>query len=377
MSRRNFDNNTRTPPRGACGWADLVRALDVGGPALLADMAAILGFQQRSSIRAEIHFTFPSPILSITGSTEPPPEPTVEPKPLIDLPFWRLEAVEYLQAPESASGSLEPATALPEWTERPPAAIPQPLARWPELLPRLRRALARTMESRDLDVPTIVRRLGRGESLRRLPCRSYRRWGALLHVIEDRSDRLTPYWRDQALVRERLSRLFPRHAVRHALIDEGLDQPLFVGLPRGVDRRYRPPPPGGLVLVLGDLGGLAREDARASAGWERLGRCLADAGCQAVALLPQPATWCPPTISRYWRLLSWERGSGALDPERCARQIESLLCLLAPTARVEPGLLRDLRRIAGLEARLNPSRCGNRCSTASARGGHAYPVRST
>ncbi len=280
----------------------------------------------------------------------PPPEPTVEPKPLFDLPFWRLEAVEYLQAPKPAGSSLEPAITLPEWTERPPAAIPQPLARWPELLPRLRRALARTTESRDLDVPAIVRRLGRGESLRRLPCRSYRRWGALLHVIEDRSDRLTPYWRDQAMVRERFLRLFPRHAVRHALIDEGLDQPLFVGLPRGVDRRYRPPPPGGLVLVLGDLGGLAREDARVSAGWERLGRRLADAGCQAVALLPQSAAWCPPMIGRYWRLLSWERGPGVLDPECCARQIESLLCLLAPTARVEPGLLRDLRRLTGLEA---------------------------
>ena len=45
MSRRNFDNNTRTPPRGACGWADLVRALDLGGPALLKDMAAVLGWE--------------------------------------------------------------------------------------------------------------------------------------------------------------------------------------------------------------------------------------------------------------------------------------------------------------------------------------------
>lgn len=312
----------------------------------MKDMAAVLGLQERPpSIQLESQVNF-----SVTSSATLTMGPTVEPKPLIDLPFWRLEAVEYLQAPKPAGSGPEPATALPEWTERPPAAIPQPLARWPELLPRLRRALARTTESRDLDVSAIVRRLGRGESLRRLPCCSYRRWGALLHVIEDRSDRLTPYWRDQAMVRERLLRLFPRHAVRHALIDEGLDQPLFVGLPSGVDRRYRPPPPGGLVLALGDLGGLAREDARVSAGWERLGRCLADAGCRAVALLPQPAAWCPPMIGRYWRLLSWERGPGVLDPERCARQLESLLCLLAPTARVEPGLLRDLRRLAGLEA---------------------------
>lgn len=93
----------------------------------------------------------------------------------------------YLELPTTRQ-ELE---SLPEWTERPPAAIPQPLVRWPELLPRLRSALARKMESRDLDVPAIVRRLGQGDSLRRLPHRSYRRWGATLHVIEDHS--VTPY----------------------------------------------------------------------------------------------------------------------------------------------------------------------------------------
>ena len=349
MNRRTFEE-TRTSPHGACGWADLVRALDLGGPALLEDMAAVLGWKEHPpSIQLEARVNI-SVATGAVLSTEPPSEPVVVSKPLADVPLWRLEAVEYLQVPKPASSSLEPVTALPDWTERPPAAIPQSLTRWPELLPRLRGALARKMESRDLDVPVIVRRFGQGDSLRRLPHRSYRRWGATLHVIEDRSDRLTPYWRDQAMVRERLFHLFPRHAVRHALIDEGLDQPLFVGLPRGADRRYRPPSPRGLVLVLGDLGGLAREDAGVSAGWERLGRHLADAGCQAVALLPQPAAWCPAMIGRYWRLLSWERGPGALDSERCWRQIETLLCLLAPTARVEPGLLRDLRRLAGLEA---------------------------
>ena len=350
MKRRDCDN-TRTPPQGACGWADLVRALDLGGPKLLQDMAAVLGLESVTRPEPSVPvLEAPERIESDQSADRWQTEPTVEPKPLIDLPFWRLEGVEYLQAPESGGRELEPVISLPEWTERPPAATPQPLASWPELLPRLRGALARTTESHDLDVPAIVRRLGRGDSLQRLPYRSYRRWGATLHIIEDRSDRLTPYWRDQAMVRERLLRLFPRHAVRHALIDEGLDQPLFVGPERGADRGYQPPPPGGLVLVLGDLGCLAQDDATVRAGWERFGRRLADAGCRAAALLPLPMAHCPATISRYWRLLSWERRPGVLDPERGTQQIESLLCLLAPTARVEPGLLRDLRRLAGLDA---------------------------
>ncbi|MCB1795114.1 MAG: hypothetical protein KDJ70_11955, partial [Candidatus Competibacteraceae bacterium] len=349
MNRRTFDE-TRTTPQGACGWADLVRALDLGGPALLKDMAAVLGWEEHPpSIQRIVQLNI-SETINAKLTTESPPEPEVVSRPLVDVPFWRLETVEYLQAPKPTNNGPELVAALPEWTERPAVAIPQPLARWPELLPRLRGTLARKMESRDLDVPAIVCRLGQGDSLRRLPHRSCRRWGTTLHVIEDRSDRLTPYWRDQTMIRERLLRLFPRHAVRHALIDEGLDHPLFVGLPRGADRRYHPPPPGGLVLVLGDLGGLAREDVGASANWERLGQCLADAGCQAVALLPQPAAWCSPMIGRYWRLLSWERGPGALNPKHCWREIETLLYLLVPTARVEPGLLRDLRRLVGLEA---------------------------
>ena len=56
------------------------------------------------------------------------------------------------------------------------------------------------------------------------------------------------------MVREQLLRLFPRHAVRHALIDEGLDhRSSSVCLVARIDA-YHPPPPGGLVLVLGDLG---------------------------------------------------------------------------------------------------------------------------
>jgi formylglycine-generating enzyme required for sulfatase activity len=138
--------------------------------------------------------------------------------------------------------------------------------------------------------------------------------------------------------------------VRQALIDEGLDRPLFVGPNRGADRRYRLPPAGGAVLVLGDLGCLARDDLTIRTKWEQFGRSLAEAGCRAVALLPLPTTHCPPATRRYWHLLAWEREPGVLDPERWTQQIESLLCLLSPTARVEPGLLRDVRRIAGLEA---------------------------
>lgn len=62
----------------------------------------------------------------------------------------------------------------------------------------IRRVLSEPCDTRAPNVPAIVERLGRGASLERLPRRKRRRWGASVTVVEDRSDRLIPYWRDQS-----------------------------------------------------------------------------------------------------------------------------------------------------------------------------------
>jgi len=110
MSRRNFDNNTRTP-REALALADLVRALDVGGRHCWRIWLPYWDFSSDPHPSRD-SFHFPSPILSITGSTEPPPEPTVEPKPSSTCRsgVWKPSSICKLPSRRAAASNRDRAT---------------------------------------------------------------------------------------------------------------------------------------------------------------------------------------------------------------------------------------------------------------------------
>lgn len=110
-------------------------------------------------------------------------------------------------------------------------------------------------------------------------------------------------------------------------------------------RGYRLPPPGSLVLVLGDLGCLADGDAGLHRFWAGFGRRLAESGCRPAALLPCPPRRCDQSLREIWRLLPWGRPGGPMvvDPEQRRQRAERLLCLVSPALRIEPGLLRAVR----------------------------------
>lgn len=347
---QTFDE-TRTPSKGACGWVDLVHALDFGGPALLKDMAAVLGWEEHSpSIQRIVQLNISEAIIAKL-TTEPPPEPEVVSKPLVDVPFWRLETVEYLQAPKPTNNGPELVAALPEWTERPAAAIPQPLARWPELLPRLRGTLARKMESLMWTCPpscaasgkaiaaavaaSLVSVLGRDLACHRRPQRQV---DALLAGSSAGS---------------RTTRAIPSPCGAPCADRRRFGSPTLRRSASWRGSTLSPTAVGWLASVLGDLGGLAREDVGVSANWERLGQCLADAGCQAVALLPQPAAWCSPMIGRYWRLLSWERGPGALIPNTAGERSKPC-CICSRRPLGSNPVCCDCADLLGLRQRPNP-----------------------
>ncbi|MEZ5579200.1 MAG: hypothetical protein R3F40_07195 [Candidatus Competibacteraceae bacterium] len=147
-----------------------------------------------------------------------------------------------------------------------------------------------------------------------------------------------PYWTDQDQVRGELGRLFSVRDSEQAVFHEGLDEPRLPGVSASDDYR---PPPGGIVLVLGDLGCLTARAADEDNPWLDLGRRITATGSRPVALLP-----CPPRNAARrccdWQLIPWERPwfCSHRPPRLAQTRAERLLRLVSPAVRIEPGFLR-------------------------------------
>ena len=249
---------------------------------------------------------------------------------------------------------------------------------WPELLPRLRRLVACRVPSHAVDLPAVVERLGRAEILRQLPHERRRRWGDRIQVILDRSERLVPYWFDQLELYLHLESLYPSHALQLAVIRDGWSSPLLLDAD-GAERDYAWPAPGSLALVLGDLGCLDRRPGETTRYWRDFGRGLRENGVRPVAVLPCAAERWRGELHESWQLVAWETplpgppGRTVPGP-RGEAVLTRLLRLLSSAIRVEPGLLRSVRRAlpwaaadAGWEAEVwqHPALGTNSCLAAS------------
>ncbi|MBF0213228.1 MAG: formylglycine-generating enzyme family protein [Magnetococcales bacterium] len=341
------------PFSGCCGHGDLAVAYAMGGQEALEPMARLLGliaepFEETDSIIP------PAP--EFNEAPLEPNFPESSPYRVSDLPpvpFWRLEGYEALQPLEiPAETSDEPAA-----DEEFQGAVTQPLAprlgEWSKLAARMRALFTRTEAGRELDVERTVRRLVRGQTLERLPMRRRRRWGHEIQLILDRAERLIPYQDDLDSAALRLASLFPKQAVSWAVLMDGREEPILVDDHSGEHYApYRYPTAGTLVAVLGDMGMLSGDPVTEGAAWERMGRDLRARGCYPVALLPIADFRLVPEWLSSWTLLPWDKGARGVPPQDDERQawVERLLTCLAPAVRVEPGLLREIRLLLGLDA---------------------------
>lgn len=244
------------------------------------------------------------------------------------LPFWRLEEHAALAPVAITQISGPAADDAPK--ETPPPAEHLPLTTWRVLGPRLRQRAATRVDGRALDFKKIIQRLSSGTRLDRLPRKQRLSWGHALHVIRDRSLRLVPYWRDQDLVLHWLRRLLPEGAVPTADYFDGLEQPVFED-----STDYDLPAPGTLVVMLGDLGCLAKDATSLQRYWFEFAGALADVECRAIALSPAPASQCSEDLKHVWELIPWESlktANGKSDRLR-SRQAERLLSLVSPAVR--------------------------------------------
>ena len=195
--------------------------------------------------------------------------------------------------------------------------------------------------------------LSRGEFLRVLPRALRKRWGRSIQVIEDRSRRLAPFWLDQDMVVTHLQRIYPQAGFQLAILDEGTSSPRIQLPPERVGRTI-PLEPGTIVLVLGDLGCLARQQEqrdRLKEMWLEWGRRLQANANRALAIVPCHPNRCGDELARLWTILPWEgpRAQAAapvpvLSDEDTAELTEQILTRLAFALRVEPQLARGLVR---------------------------------
>ena len=341
------------PPRAALGRADLLDGLAAGDADVAGFIAAGLGLRRTEpSKRPDAVPGERQPSTKAAGETtadwQQAPAASLAAALLWQPVHWQSLADDT----DTPAPAVAPYTGWHSAPRHPPRL--QPLATWAELAPRLRRVLSDAHEGRALDLERTIRWLSQGRILTHFPRQRRRRWGPALMLLDDDARHLVPFRADRRLVRRALRRLLPEHAIGHAVWRPHWPEPAALAdsaLPW-------PPPPGTLVLALGDLGALAVGGDGRQAAWLALGRQLQTNGCWPLALFPGPLWRCPADLAAIWSALPWERPRGR-DDLSLQQRAHRLLRLVAMAGRIEPGLLRGARLLlppdqadAGTEADL-------------------------
>ena len=254
----------------------------------------------------------------------------------VDRLFWRSSAyaaVEQNQGIDS-SQSAE-ATPNQSWAASAiqPSSLALPLGPFSALVPSLRKLATHSRAVQSPNLKLLQRYAEKGEGFYRIPKMKRRRWGHQLWLLFDASDRLIPYRADYAELCKALERLFPWGRIRRIWWDDGANRLV--------------PPSGTTVLALTDLGGLATSSFEPHKQWRLYGLELQRARCPAVAILPGAPLRRRDDAVRHWRVISWQRLNRPVDAQNRSDALRQLLVLAAPAHRVEPSLLRQLRRLLG------------------------------
>jgi len=353
----------RRLPRGKVGLGDLARAFVADGPDLQRFVADLLGYDPVEPRPVAALPSQPPPIAPGAGPEIDRPEPTfVPPANIPGIPFWyagsfKAEPRDPARAKETVERVRIPVP------DRPPEKLPfMPLATDASILTAIRSATPARSSSGELDVDRIVERWGRGRFLDALPRRDRKSLGRMIQVIVDRSLRLKPYWDDQDRAVRALRKLYSAAGFSVAVLADGDREPVLCGVENdGVP--YSFPPPDSTLLVLGDLGCLAPPDHRLDRFWVDWGRRLLEQEVLPIALVPCQVDSCDRDLANWWTILSWERGVEAggagLSELEGKEVVEKVLTLLSFALRIEPQLIRFVRRAlengrrdAGIEAKV-------------------------
>ena len=240
------------------------------------------------------------------------------------------------------------------------------------LLPVLRGFLG-AKQAGVVDVERLIKSVATREPQRRLPRKHRLRWHPDLVVVLDFCARLWPYREDMHRLAERLLRYCGRSGVSLRIVNHGPLGPFSDW--QAVQNRYatdippqRPwlmPRAGTPVLIVSDLGRLLSAQSTVRSDWREFIARLKRAQLRPVALAPLGAEQLDAEIAQALPVLRWSpdaptrpaRASGIAHP--VPNGLGDLLAMVAATRRVDPPLLRAMRRLnpsmplnAGLEGAL-------------------------
>ncbi len=333
--------------RSTCNRADLVRVL-AAQSSLVPAAAELLGYSRTTSVQLDEGIDRPSEAalaesVLTPGTSDVPAAGGEWPEAQTPLRFWLAHRFDQREPPPdeppAEGGELT-------WRARPDEPpVWHPMAEWPSLVPRLRRDLTHVSRGLRVDVEQVVRRLAEGRVVHDVPRQTIRRWGDRLQVIVDRSERLIPYGPDQAWFLQNLKRLVPRTAIQLAVYDEARGSLRLITRNRPT-RPYAFPDPGVCILVLGDLGVLGT--AGCTRAWLEWTAGLLERGGRALAVVPCSPDRVPRVFRSAIQVIPWQKlalARSCTDEALRCELVDQMFRRLAPAKRIEPGLLRAVRRV--------------------------------
>ncbi|MEL7336912.1 MAG: SUMF1/EgtB/PvdO family nonheme iron enzyme, partial [Planctomycetota bacterium] len=201
---------------------------------------------------------------------------------------------------------------------------------------------------KELDLPKILTRLAKRELLERLPVKRGRSWGENGIVVKDINPHLTTFTADQDLVIDSLRDLFSgdQWSEVHGAGPSSLwHRDPATGNPLDPSRRFQAPHQPTSIFVLGDLGCFS-PNHRAWIDWLRWGQALRGLGHHLYAMFPGDVQQIPKTLASAFSIQTWQSSRLMIrDPQMRRAVLDQLFVYAAPALLLEPGLLRDLRRL--------------------------------
>ena len=237
------------------------------------------------------------------------------------------------------------------------------------VLPALRKHLGATRIG-SLDLNQLTASLAAMRMPRRLPRRRYRRWHPDLVVVLDFCQRLWPYREDMHRLAEWLIRHCGKRSVSIRVVNHGPSgcwSDWLANLTRrpGVfssEHAWKMPMAGTPVLIVSDLGLITGGSSPSAMAWAGFVSLLRQAAVAPLALAPIGSRQLDSRFARMLPIIRWSPDA-ASHPDRgfdtdnnAPDGLLDLLAMVATARRVDPPLLRAMRRLnpispldAGLE----------------------------